>query len=77
MNETTLIGKLVRAEWRGQWFTARITDSHDGDVWSGVVVDPGNYIFSVRGYMRDLNEGEHLTDIVGRFLTVIEECSDD
>lgn len=61
-----MVGKLVRWELDGRWFTAKVTGRHKFlPAWYGVVVDPGNYL--------DLNAGDDVPNLRDRFLTVVAE----
>jgi len=68
-----MIGKLVRWERDGQWFTAKV---HGTGVirgsWAGEVVDPGNWGHPLRE--KALAVGEWLPNLHEEFLT--EQVSD-
>lgn len=71
----SMIGKLVRWERKGQWFTARVTGKGHGasGTFAGVVVDPGNYTgVSVYAPKVALREGDSLPNLVPELITVIE-----
>jgi hypothetical protein len=72
-----LIGKLVRWECRGQWFTARVTDGDGGSgrgSFVGEVVDPGNFSgMSPFATEECLRVGQELPNLVADCLTVIDE----
>jgi hypothetical protein len=61
-----MVGKLVRWERDGKWFTARVTGRHKAlPAWYGEVVDPGNYL--------DWNTGDDVPNLRDQFLTVVAE----
>lgn len=81
MNElagTDLVGRLVRWEYEGQWFTARITEdgcSDTGAQWIGQVVDPGNFIGLNADLFgaRPLSAGERVPNLLSALFTVVDE----
>lgn len=77
MSDTDMIGKLVRWENRGQWFTARVTGGDGGSgrgSYLGEVVDPGNYTglspFAPKEWLR---VGQELPNLRPELLAVIDE----
>jgi len=72
-----LTGSLVRWEYEGQWFTARITEdvcSSAGSRWIGEVVDPGNFIgLSEFAPKQVLRVGQRVPNLLSGLLTVIGE----
>jgi hypothetical protein len=76
-----MIGRLVRWENDGRWFTARVTGhgKFRYDAWSGEVVDPGNYVWSApHPYFVEappLVVGQVLPNLLFQFLTVVDESS--
>lgn len=74
-----LIGKLVRWEDDGQWFTARVTGPGSGlyGSLSGKVVDPGNFVgvAAVHPYFAEqrLKVGESVPNLLPDLLAVVEE----
>jgi hypothetical protein len=74
-----LVGKIVRWEWGGQWFTAKV---HSTGVmrgsWAGEVVDPGNFtgMGGSHPYFEEerLTAGQWLPNLVGEFLVEVESA---
>lgn len=77
MSDTDMIGKLVRWENKGQWFTARVTGYDGGSgrgSLTGEVVDPGNYIgLSEFAPKQVLKVGDELPNLRPDLLAVVEE----
>lgn len=74
-----MIGKLVRWEHRGQWFTARVTGGDGGSgrgSLTGEVVDPGNYVsLSMFAPKQPLKVGVELPNLALDLLTVVDESA--
>jgi hypothetical protein len=70
----SMVGKLVRWERDGKWFTARVTGRHVAlPAWYGEVVDPGTFTLWRDGVVRPWAIGEVAPNLRDQFLTVMEE----
>lgn len=72
-----LVGKVVRWEWHGEWFTARVTGRVQGDSYRGVVVDPGNRKVGVKDNVQlpepiPYKPGELVPNLLAHLCTVID-----
>lgn len=72
-----LVGKVVKWENDGQWFTAEITGTGvTSGSWCGTVVDPGNYVGmgGVHPYFEEtpLAPGQHLPNLAWSLIDVVD-----
>jgi hypothetical protein len=70
-----LVGKTVRWEHEGRWFTANVTKFQpEVGVWDCVVVDPGTFRFWEPGHETYFGVRELVTVIDSEPYTEDEEC---